>query len=216
MMNENAQAAIHGYVTDMLALEHHIETAIEGQMKAFAKAPAWLPDLERMHETRQVHIEALTALSERRELGGQGIAGAVKKAAASVLGLGAAAVDLVRTEDVPKNLRDDYAAMSLSCVGYLMLHTTALSLGDTEVATMAQRHYNDEARMLMTLQRIIPEAVVSFLNEDGMAARADVLPGIHRSVHAAWTSERPDDGINQLPMADDLNMSRPHVATLEA
>ncbi len=215
-MNENAQAAIHGYVTDMLALEHHIETAIAGQIKDFANAPTWLPDLERIHETRQVHIEALTALSERRELGGQGIAGAVKKAAASVLGLGAAAVDLVRTEDVPKNLRDDYAAISLSCVGYLMLHTTALSLGDTEVATLAQRHYNDEAKMLMTLQRIIPEAVVSFLNEDGMPARADVLPDIHRSVHAAWTSERSEGGINQLPMADDLNMSRPHVATLEA
>lgn len=214
-MHEQAQAAIHGYVTDMLALEHHIETALEGQIKGFANKPAYLPDLERMQETRKAHIEVLTALSERREIGSQGIAGAMKKAAASVLGLGAAAVDLVRTEEVPKNLRDDYAAMSLSCVGYMMLHTTALSLGDDEVAAIAQRHYEDEAKMVMTLQRIIPEAVVSFLVEDGLSASADVLPEVHRQVRAAWTSERPDSGVQQLPQGSDLNRSRALAATLE-
>ncbi|MCC6243886.1 MAG: hypothetical protein IT353_13665 [Gemmatimonadaceae bacterium] len=169
-MNDNAQAAIHSYVTDMLALEQHIKSALEGQTKGFANTPAFLPTLQRLQEMRQVHIDALTALAERRKIGGQGIAGAVKTAAAAVLGMGAAAVDFVRTEELPKNLRDDYAE---------------------------------------TLQHVIHESVVTFLAEDGLSPRADVLPEIHRSVRAAWTSKTVGDGSHALPPTSDLATARP-------
>ena len=165
-----------------------------------------------MQEMRQVHIDALTALAERREIGGQGIAGAVKKAAASVLGMGAAAVDFVRTEELPKNLRDDYAVLSLSCVGYMMLHTTALALGDDEVAALAQRHYADDAKIVMMLQHVIPEAVVSFLAADNLSPRTDVLSEIHRSVRTAWTSDSAQAGSPGLPSMGDLTASRAFVA----
>ncbi len=198
-MNENAQAAIHSYVTDMLALEHRGKSALESQLKGAAETSAFRPSLERMLHLRQVHIEALTALSERREIGGQGISEVVKKAAASVLGMGAAIVDLVRTEDVPKDLRDDYTVMSLNCVGYMMLYTTALALGDDEVATLAKKHYADDAKTVMSLQDIIPEAVLVFLSDDGLSPRVDVLPEIHRSVRAAWTSETHDTDSHPTP-----------------
>ena len=209
-MNENAQAAIHSYVTDMLALEHHFESALQGQITGTPDTSAFRPDIERLYEMRHAHIEALTALADRREIGGQGITGAVKKAAASVLGIGAAAVDFVRTEELPKNLRDDYAVLSLSCVGYMMLRTTALALDDAEVASLAERHYVDDAKMVMALQHIIPEAVVAFLSEDGLAPRTDVLPEIHRSVRAAWTSDGLEADPHALPPTSDITMPRPY------
>lgn len=44
----------------------------------------------------------------------------LKRAGSAVLGLRAAAVDVVRTEGLPKNLRDDYTAFSHATIGYVM------------------------------------------------------------------------------------------------
>ena len=75
--------------------------------------------------------EANRAWDERREARFFNInaADAIKRAGSALLGLGAAAVDLVRNEGLPKNLRDDYTAFSLATIGYVMLYTTASALG---------------------------------------------------------------------------------------
>ena len=48
------------------------------------------------------HIDSLKALVERRAEGGQGLADVVKRAGSAVLGAGAAAIDFVRNEKLPK------------------------------------------------------------------------------------------------------------------
>ena len=85
-------------------------------------------------------------------------------------------------------LRDDYAALSLATVGYVMLHTTALSLGDDEVAALAHRHLKDHAKSVMTLHNIIPGAVIRFLQSDGLPANEDVLPQIAENLEEVWRS----------------------------
>lgn len=169
---EDAQEAIASYITDMLALEKHIEKAIGGQISDLGdEEPEFVRELRTVHARCEAHIAALEAAADQREGGGQGIAEVVKKAGAAILGMGAAGVDFVRAEKLPKNLRDDYTALSLACIGYLMLHTSATALGDARVAQLAKTHGENHAKGVMTIQKMIPTAVQHFLREEGFVAR---------------------------------------------
>ena len=114
--------------------EYRAMKALAGQIADLTTESTLVEALRTAHRTCESHIEALSALAKRREIGAQGISEVVKRAAAGVLGIGAAAVDFVRGEKVAKNLRDDYAALSLAVIGYVMLYTVGMSLGDHEVA----------------------------------------------------------------------------------
>ena len=177
---------VDSYVTDMLALEKHIQTALSGQIEDLDEHSEFKGPLIRIHEVCDKHVTALEALMARREQNAGGVTKAVKKAVSSVLGLGAAAIDFVRTEKLPKDLRDDYTAISLAYIGYLMLHTTALTLNDSEVATLAQTYLREQAESMMALQQIIPAATVSFLASEGHDVDSTVLPEIAATITASW------------------------------
>ena len=202
-MSRNATEAINSYVTDMLALEQHIHKAINGQIEDLDEDyPDVVRHLRIVEREVEGHIENLKALVERRVEGGQGLADVVKRAGSAVLGAGAAAVDFVRNEKLPKNLRDDYTATSLAAIGYVMLHTTALSLGDREVAELAHRHLKDHARSVMRLHNVIPGAVIAFLQTEGLSARPDVLSDVSRNIESVWS-----DQSDEVPDASDASMS---------
>lgn len=195
VMDTERENAINSYVTDMLALESHIEKALRGQVADFADdAPVLSTELRTIHATCERHVRRLEALADSRGSTGTGVAEAVKKAAASMLGLGAAAVDFIRTEKIPKDLRDDYAAVSLACIGYVMLYTTATALDDSEVAKVAYEHLQDHAKSTMTLHNIVPGAVLHFLRSEGLTVRDDVLSDIGAKIQQVWKSE---DGVTQ-------------------
>jgi hypothetical protein len=112
-------------------------------------------------------------------------------------------VDLIRTEGLPKNLRDDYTAFSLATIGYVMLHTTALSLDEQEVAELARQHFTDYAEAVTLLHNLIPGAVVRYLKEEGLPVREGVLPEISRTIEEVWHSQS-----DQAPRADEVSASR--------
>lgn len=188
-MAPSAQEAITSYITDMVALEQHLQKALAGQIEDLGDERLFVTELRSIHATCELHIAELERLADARGDNGQGIAEAVKKAASSVLGFGAAAIDFVRTEKLPKNLRDDYTAVSLACIGYVMLYTTATSLGDEETAAVAYRNLRQHAQSTMTLHNIIPAAVVKFLQEDGLPAQSAVLSQVAEQVEAVWRSD---------------------------
>ncbi len=177
---------VDSYVTDMLALEKHIQTAVAGQIEDLDEHSEFKGPLIRIHATCESHVRALEALTERREQNVGGVSKVMKKAVSSVLGLGAAAIDFVRTEKLPKDLRDDYTAISLAYIGNLMLHTTALTLHDAEVADLAATHLGDYAETMMALQRIIPAATVAFLASEGLDVDSGVLPAIEKTIQSSW------------------------------
>lgn len=187
-MARTSQDAIHSYVTDMLALEDHIEKAIMAQVEDFGDDyPAVGAALREMHRTIERHITSLRGLEDLRDAGPRlDVADFIKRAASTVAGLGAAAIDLVRTEKLPKNLRDDYTAFSLATIGYVMLHTTARSLGDARVAAVAESHLTDYAGMVMSLNDLIPSTVVTLLKEEGLPARDETLADIEETIRNAW------------------------------
>ena len=189
-MSRDANEAINSYITDMLALEQHIQKAVSGQIEDLDEDyPEVVQHLRIVEREIDGHIENLKALTERRVDGGQGLADVVKRAGSAILGAGASAVDFVRNEKLPKNLRDDYTATSLAAIGYVMLHTTAMSLGDREVANLAHQHLKDHARNVMRLHNLIPSAVIEFLRQDGLPAREDALEEISKNLESVWSDQ---------------------------
>ncbi len=186
-MSRDKNEAIKSYISDMLALEDHIEKAIRAQIEDLKTYPEVVSELRLIQRKAEHHISDLRALSERRGAGG--VKETVKRAGSAVLGAAAGVIDLVRTEGLPKNLRDDYTALSLASIGYVMLHTTGLSLDDREVAELAQQGFTDYAGAVSRLQATIPAAVIAFLGQEGLPARADVIPQIRRTIEDVWQNQ---------------------------
>jgi hypothetical protein len=183
--------AINSYITDMLALEDHIEKAVKGQLTDLKEYPEVVVALRDIHTKVEHHISDLRMLSDRRNAGG--VVESVKRAGSALAGVAAGVIDLLRTEGLPKNLRDDYTAFSLANIGYVMLHTTALALEDQEVADLAHQHFRDYTDAIMRLNNLIPAAVVRFLEQQGLPVRADIASEVNENVAQAWkqTSDSP-------------------------
>ncbi len=186
-MARDINDTINSYVTDMLALEDHIEKAIRGQIEALKDYPDVVSELRDIHRKVERHISDLKGLSSGRDAGG--VTEAIKRAGSAVLGAAAGVIDMVRTEGLPKNLRDDYTALSLGSIGYVMLHTTALSLGEIEVAHLAHQGFRDYAAAVSRVQALIPAAVVGYLQEEGLPAREEVVPQVRRTIEEVWQSQ---------------------------
>src|SRR3954464_7695014 len=180
----------------MLSLEEHIQKAVSGQLEDLADYPEVTRDLRQVLRKTEQHISDLKELSDRR--GAKGATDAIKRAGSILLGLGAAAVDLVRKEGLAKNLRDDYTAFSLATVGYVMLETTALGLDEREVGDLAHQHFSDYAEAVTLRHNLVPGAVLRFLREDGLPVRDDVLPEISRKIEEVWHAQSA-----QAPRADE-------------
>jgi ferritin-like metal-binding protein YciE len=183
--------AINSYIGDMLALEDHIEKALKGQLADLKDYPDVVTELRQVHRQVEHHIADLRALSDRRNAGG--VAEAVKRAGSAVAGAAAGLIDLVRSEGLPKNLRDDYTAFNLANIGYLMLHTTALALGDQEVADLGRQHFRDYAEAILRFDTLVPAAVVRYLKQEGLPA-TDVVGQVAKTVKEAWdqVAETPE------------------------
>ena len=200
-MARDKNEAINSYITDMLSLEEHIEKALRGQLEDLKNYPDVIGDLKQIHRKVEHHVSDLRELSQRRNA--RTPADALKRMGSALLGFGAAAVDLVRNEGLPKNLRDDYTAFSLATVGYVMLKTTALALDDREVGDLAHQHFSDYAESVTLLHNVVPGAVIRFLREEGLPVREDVLPEISRTIEQAWHAQSA-----QAPRADETAVAR--------
>lgn len=188
---ETAKDTLDSYITDMLALEEHIAKAVDAQLADFRKEhPSYATTIEHSANTTARHIGALEALKTSRNIdAGSVVADAVKRAGSVVAGLGAAAIDLVRTEKLSKNLRDDYTAYSLATIGYQMLMTTAISLDDADVAERARAHFADYAKVLVELSRAIPSAVVQDLRSKGLPVNENADDLVKDAVQKVWESQ---------------------------
>lgn len=191
-MTRKPEHVIASHVTDMLALEVHIEQALQAQIQDFgAEYPEVALELGAVRHRVEAHIHTLKGVSDATKDGAmQSVAEVFKQAGSLVAGLGAAAVDLVRNEKLPKNLRDDYTAFSLATIGYVMLLTTAEALDDGRVAAVAERHLRDYAAVVTMLQNAIPAAVIEFLRDDGVPARQGALPEIADRLRQTWRGQQ--------------------------
>jgi ferritin-like metal-binding protein YciE len=181
------QHSLQTYVSDMLALERHVRVPFETQAKDddFARYGNAANLVSELLSISQQHIDALDRCLET--LGGHA-ASPGKSAVSQVEGFFAGAVDKMRKTKVSKALRDDYTACALCSAGYTMLATTAMALGDANVANVAQNHLRDYARIIMDVGRDLPEVVVAELAELDLPVDASTVQNAQRAVEQAWRS----------------------------
>ena len=151
------------YLSDMVAVEGHIYQAIDKQVKETQDEPDVNPKLIQIRDGVERHTNILRSRLEA--LGGQATS-PVKEAGASILGVAAGVIDKVRSEEIAKNFRDNYTALSLSNISYVMLITTCIACNDTETADIAQRCLKENAQYVMDLGKLVPYAVVRDLKDE--------------------------------------------------
>ena len=161
------------YVSDMLALETHIEQTLDGQRQVVRDHPAAALATQRFESISRTQREALR--QHLNDLGGPpdtgGLMGTaqalVKNSVTTATGIAAGAINAVRTQRVAKALRDDYTAFSHAIVGYAMLATTASLLEHEPSAALAERHLQAWEGAIEEIAGLIPEVVSWELRRDG-------------------------------------------------
>src|SRR5918994_7426235 len=98
---------IADWLGDMVALESHIEEALDRQLSLTSGSPAAAPAVKRFHDMVKGNRDALKA--RQAEIGSTA-GNPVIKGGTTLLGKAAGLIDKVRTESMSKALRDDYTA----------------------------------------------------------------------------------------------------------
>jgi ferritin-like metal-binding protein YciE len=179
---------VQQYVGDMVALEDHIEEAIDGQLKEVKDYAPANEAVNRFHQMAKDHREGLKA--HLKSIGGSE-SSPVKTAVADLFGKAAGMINMVRTEAISKSLRDDYAAFNLAAIGYAMLHTTAHALGQPSTADIAARYLRDYAQAVQQINQIIPGVVVWELRKDGHMVDDSAEAHSVKSLNEAWRETSP-------------------------
>ena len=185
------QHSLQTYVSDMLALERHVRVPFEAQTKDddFTKYGDAGALVARALTLAQTHIDDLQQSLDG--LGGH--AGSpVKSAVAELEGFFAGAIDKMRKTKVSKALRDDYTALALCSAGYTMLQSTALALGDSSVASLAQRHLQDYAGLVIDIGQELPAVVLIELRDIGVNASESAIEPARQAAQNAWRGARGD------------------------
>ena len=174
---------IADYVGDMVALESHIEEALDRQLSETQDDPEARATVQGFHDLVKQHRETLKALQAQV---GTTAGNPIIEAGSTLLGKAAGVIDQVRTEGISKSLRDDYAAFSLAAISYSMLHTTALGLGNAQVAELAERHLTDYAGAIERINELMPGVVARELAKDGHQTNPGAVAATRQVVPRAW------------------------------
>jgi ferritin-like metal-binding protein YciE len=179
--------SLQTYVSDMLAVERHIRVPFETQHKDddFSKYGDAGSIVAKLSDVSQQHIDALDRCL--KDLGGHE-ASPIKSAVTQLEGAAAGVIDKMRKTKVSKALRDDYTALALCTASYTLLQSTALGLGDRSVADLAQRHLEDYARCIMSVQQALPDVALRELRDDGLDIDATAAEEARRAADQAWSN----------------------------
>jgi ferritin-like metal-binding protein YciE len=182
-VQEKHQKTIADYVGDMVALESHIEEALDRQLKETQEDPEAHTAVQGFHDMVKAHRDGLKALQEEV---GTTAGNPIIAVGSTLLGKAAGIIDLVRTEGISKSLRDDYAAFSLAAISYSMLHTTSTGLGNQKVAKVAEKNLTDYAGAIERINEVMPGVVDRELRKDGHEVSGNAVAATRKAVADAW------------------------------
>ncbi len=178
------------YVNDTAAMAKHIENAFDQQLTDddVRKHPESLLLIERMHSTLMAQR---VTMEQHAEAEGGGVGAALKEAVTSITGALAGLYGKVRKHPLSRILRDNYTALSLGCVAYEMLHTTALGLGQKSLADTALRHMSELTPLIIAVTEIIPDVVLQELAIDDPSIDVSVAKQARDNAIGAWRHSSP-------------------------
>lgn len=173
-MPNQSDAALWTQLTEMLTLEHRIETSLRRQEKVRRHDPAITSQLGAIRGSTLRHIRKL---QETAEWPG-----------------GAAEVDTdpscaSASDSVSHELQEDFAAIAKAAAGYVMLLTAARVLHDAAVADLAERHLRDYTEGAVRLLGVIPRTVAQSLREERATVGLEALPSVAHTIAEIWRSQ---------------------------
>lgn len=184
MATATNQKTIADYLGDMVAVESHIEEALDRQLEMENKHPEARAAIQEFHDMVKANRDALKA---HQESTGSTAGNPIIEAGSAVLGKAAGLIDKVRADTISKALRDDYTAFNLAAVSYAMLETTARALGDDATARMASNGLRGHARAIQKINHIVPSVVVWELEQDGnQIVNRSAADEARKSIDAIW------------------------------
>ena len=180
------------YTSDVHALITHGHKAIQRQVENL-KNVSHLDAKNAVVELERVLVAQKTAIEARITALGGSSTQPVKDAVSAVAGVAAGLINAVRSSETAKSIRDDHTFFSQLGVAWLMMHTTAMALGDVETARVAERGYKDTARCIMHIDKILPKIVVEEIRESVTSA-TDATEQTRTMMMNAWNREAPTFG----------------------
>jgi len=191
---EKRQATLRQYVSDMLAVEKHIHEAVRRQKadESVQKQPQAGQLINRIEQTLDDHIAGLESHVKTLE----GSSSSLKDAVTTALGVVAGLYDKVRAKEVSRDLRDDYTALSMAAIGYTMLNTSALALGDSRTADLAVRYLKDWTPLITGISRVIPLVVAYELTESHPNLDMSAGPESLRKTQEAWDASHVNQSVS--------------------
>jgi hypothetical protein len=190
MATDKKNQTLSTYASDVHALVAHGIQAIHRQVDqlkdvSHRDAKAAVVTFEGILRKQEMELQ------DRIKVLGGSLTKPVKDVVSAVTGVAAGLVNAVRPSETTKSIRDDYTFLSELAIAWLMLHTTATSLGDAETAGLAERGYADTTRMIMHIDRIMPKIIVEELREDKALSPLDAEAQTRSMVKKAWEQQAP-------------------------
>jgi ferritin-like metal-binding protein YciE len=186
-VDKQINQTIADWLGDLVALESHVEEAMDRQLDLASDNPELSAGIQRFHDTVRDSKHRAEAYQQQY---GSTAGNPIIKAGSAVLGKAAGMIDKMRDDSVSKALRDDYTAYNHVAVAYTMLHTTAMALGDSATQQFAEEGVKTYARMVQELNHLIPEAVVQDLRkeEGAQIVNTEVVAACQAMIDNAWKS----------------------------
>ncbi|MDB6117104.1 MAG: hypothetical protein JWO08_885 [Verrucomicrobiaceae bacterium] len=185
MESSPVKSNLRMYVNDMLAVEHDLTNALNGQLaddniKSEPDIHALLTEILADSIAR---ADRLKTLSD----GLDGQVGAVlKEAVSSAAGTVAGWYGMVRKHPVSRMLRDDHVALNVASLAYGMLYTSALAYDHQEIASATLSYMGTLPGQIMELSQLIPEVVVKELAEDYPQVDTSAIDVAKRAMLNVW------------------------------
>jgi ferritin-like metal-binding protein YciE len=180
---------ISDWLGDIVALEGHVEEAMDRQLDLKSENASLSAAIKRFHDTvRDSKQRAVQYQSQYGSTAGNPII----KAGTNLLGKAAGMIDKMRSDSVSKALRDDYTAYNHVAIAYTMLHTTAMALGDDATRQFAEQGLRTYAGMVQDLNHLIPEAVVQDLRHDegAQVVNENVVDSCRATIDEIWRATK--------------------------
>ena len=173
------------YVSDLIALEREVVSPVEKQVKDsdVVTFPEVKDVLTRLQNT--LYQQILDLEQHLLNLGGHP-AVSFKSAVADVMGAASSAVQSVRKDKVSKMLRDDHTSLSLVCVAYEMLYTSARITHSDVTAQLALDQLKTLTLLIMEISDLIPSAVSKELLALDPSVDVSVVSDASENITRVW------------------------------
>lgn len=183
--SESQEIALGAYLTDLHAVEKYLLAAVEtqGSLPELARQPEVGALLQRLERTLRLQLERLDAgIAER----GAESRATVKDTMTAVAGFAFGLTGRLREASLSRHLRDDATVLTLLCLEYAMLHTSALAFHRGAEAAQARDHLRELAPLIMEINWLLPAVVARDLAETGFAVDPLAPLAARENIEEAW------------------------------